>query len=68
MGVAILLTAMIGLSRIYLGLHWTTDVLGGWCVGAAWALSWRALALGWERLRRSPRLQGVLRLGPRRLS
>jgi len=51
LGVAILLTVMIGLSRIYLGLHWTTDVLGGWCVGAAWALGWRALALGWRRLR-----------------
>lgn len=54
LGVAILLTAMIGLSRIYLGLHWTTDVLGGWCVGAAWALGWRAAALGWRRLRRRP--------------
>jgi undecaprenyl-diphosphatase len=49
LGVAILLTAIIGLSRIYLGLHWTTDVLGGWCVGAAWALGWRAAALGWRR-------------------
>ena len=52
LGVAILLTVMIGLSRIYLGLHWTTDVLGGWCVGAAWALAWRGAALAWERLRR----------------
>lgn len=51
LGVAILLTALIGFSRIYLGLHWTTDVLGGWCVGAAWALGWRALLLGWRRLR-----------------
>ena len=51
LGVAILLTVMIGLSRIYLGLHWTTDVLGGWCVGAAWALGWRAVALLWRRVR-----------------
>lgn len=49
LGVAILLTLMIGTSRIYLGLHWTTDVLGGWCVGAAWALGWRALVLCWRR-------------------
>jgi undecaprenyl-diphosphatase len=49
-GVAILLSLMIGLSRIYLGLHWTTDVLGGWCVGAAWALGWRAVVLCWRRL------------------
>jgi undecaprenyl-diphosphatase len=51
LGVAILLTAMIGLSRIWLGLHWTTDVLGGWCVGAAWALGWRAAVLCWRRFR-----------------
>jgi undecaprenyl-diphosphatase len=49
LGVAALLTAMIGLSRIYLGLHWTTDVLGGWCVGAAWALGWRGLVMAFER-------------------
>lgn len=36
--VAALLSLMIGFSRIYLGVHWPSDVIAGWCLGAAWAL------------------------------
>jgi undecaprenyl-diphosphatase len=46
---AISVTLIVGLSRVFLGVHWPTDVLAGWCVGTAWALGcWLVEGL-WER-------------------
>lgn len=46
---AILMTLLVGLSRILLGVHYATDVFGGWAFGSAWAMVWLVLARHLDR-------------------
>src|SRR5205814_405069 len=47
----IVLIALLGFSRLYLGVHWFSDVIGGWLFGFGWAALWIAAA---ELMRRHP--------------
>lgn len=54
MSVAVALTLLIGATRVFLGVHYPTDVVAGWAAGFAWAYGCRTVVrLGplWNRLR-----------------
>jgi len=42
--VSVVLAVLVGVSRAALGVHWATEVIGGWAFGAAWATAWLLVA------------------------
>ena len=55
LGAAVFLSLVVGFTRVYLGVHWASDVLAGWCVGAAWAMACWLAAFALTRWRRARR-------------
>ena len=61
LAVAVALTGMVGVSRVFMGVHYPSDVLAGWCAGLVWAtLCW----LVERRLQRRGVIEGGSSLAP----
>lgn len=60
MGTAIMVTVLVGISRVYLAVHWPSDVLAGWVAGSIWALGCWLAAWQIRRYRRYRRGESVV--------
>jgi membrane protein DedA with SNARE-associated domain/membrane-associated phospholipid phosphatase len=45
---AAMIAVAVGITRLYLGAHWLTDVLGGWALGAAWLIATSVAFRAWD--------------------
>jgi undecaprenyl-diphosphatase len=62
LSVAMTLAALVGVSRVYLGVHWPSDVVAGWIAGGVWALACWIFVDRWGQERAAPqRLQAMSR-------
>lgn len=58
LSIAVLTTVLVGVSRVYLGVHWPSDVMAGWSIGAGWALVWW-VAMLWMQTRGHVEAEGI---------